>query len=62
MNSEAYMATAPAQDAIEYHQKVFHKSFGDDLSPYQGWPDDEKDKLWNDLYASMFIRISLANY
>ena len=43
---------APAQGAIEYDTKVFYKSFGDDLSPYQGWPDDEKDKLWDALYAS----------
>ncbi len=36
---------------------VFQQAFGDDagnLSPYQGWPDDERDKLWEDMYTSEF--------
>lgn len=27
-------------------------AFLKDESPYQGWPDDAKDQLWQDLYSS----------
>jgi hypothetical protein len=46
---------APARDTIEYEVKVFQKGFLDDTSPYQGWPDDEKDQLWEKLYWSKLI-------
>ncbi|KAM3430086.1 hypothetical protein NHJ13734_007893 [Beauveria thailandica] len=33
-------------------------AFLDDQSPYQGWPDDEKDQLWQDMYSKgMAVRI-----
>ncbi|KAI8626641.1 tat pathway signal sequence [Xylariaceae sp. FL1651] len=34
----------------EYHSVVFSRAFARESTPYQGWPDDEKDKLWRDLY------------
>jgi hypothetical protein len=43
---------APAQEAIKYEAKVFYKAFETELSPYQGWPDDEKDRMWEDMYGS----------
>lgn len=47
---------SPAGEAIRYQDVQFHRAFGDEgsshLSPYQGWPSDEKDKLWKDMYAS----------
>ncbi len=45
-------STAPADESVEYHDVVFNKAFGDNKSPYQGWPDDKKDKLWEDMYSS----------
>lgn len=42
----------PAAEAIEYIPVVFKVAVGRDISPYQGLPNDEKDKLWDELYAS----------
>ncbi|KAK0732542.1 tat pathway signal sequence [Apiosordaria backusii] len=36
---------------VEYVPVRFRRAFGKDLSPYQGWPDDEKDDLWEELYS-----------
>ncbi|XWW94201.1 hypothetical protein V2A60_002143 [Cordyceps javanica] len=32
-------------------------AFQDDQSPYQGWPDDEKDQLWQDMYSNHCIEV-----
>ncbi|KAF2812836.1 uncharacterized protein BDZ99DRAFT_495991 [Mytilinidion resinicola] len=41
---------SPAQDAVHYEIKKFNHGFNDDISPLQGPPSDERDKLWEDLY------------
>ncbi|KAJ6785076.1 hypothetical protein PWT90_08530 [Aphanocladium album] len=55
---------SPASDAVEYVESRFKIAFIKDESPYQGWPDDEKDQLWQDMYSSdeegMAIRIDEA--
>ncbi|UNI23174.1 hypothetical protein JDV02_009009 [Purpureocillium takamizusanense] len=43
-------AYSPANDAVEYIPKIFHNRFDGDISPFQGWPTDESDALWVDLY------------
>ncbi|TQW01129.1 tat pathway signal sequence [Cordyceps javanica] len=49
---------SPASESIENIPRVFRMAFQDDQSPYQGWPDDEKDQLWQDMYSKgMSIRI-----
>jgi len=25
------------------------------VSPYQGWPNEEKDKLWEDMYEGVIL-------
>lgn len=35
---------------IEYEVQTSLDSFGE-RSKYQGWPDDEKDKMWAELYS-----------
>ena len=45
---------APADEAVEYAPKLFHNRFDGDISPYQGWPTDESDALWVDLYDSEY--------
>lgn len=41
---------SPAQDALEYETRVFHESFGKDISIYQQPPSPEVDKAWDELY------------
>ncbi|KAF7865303.1 hypothetical protein EAF04_006280 [Stromatinia cepivora] len=41
---------SPGNQLVEYKLKRFYRSRGDDLSPYQGWPDDDKDRLWLEAY------------
>lgn len=41
---------APANEAVRYRDVTFSAAFGTDISPYQGWPDDHKDEIWEDLY------------
>jgi hypothetical protein len=41
---------APANEAVRYRDVTFAAAFGTDISPYQGWPDDHKDEIWEDLY------------
>ncbi|KAI0862664.1 hypothetical protein F4860DRAFT_512633 [Xylaria cubensis] len=41
----------------------FRRAFGKDLSPYQGFPDDEKDRLWMEMYEKgIAIRITKDEY
>ncbi|KAM3519678.1 hypothetical protein NHJ13051_007334 [Beauveria bassiana] len=52
------MHSAPASEHVEHVPYVFKMAFLDDISPYQGWPDDEKDRLWQDMYSKgMAVRI-----
>ena len=44
---------SPAQDAIEYEVKVFHKGQEDMPSRYQGPASPELDQAWEDLYEGM---------
>lgn len=41
---------SPANSAIEYETKVFLPGVGSERSQYQGYPDDNMDKAWDDLY------------
>ncbi|KAF1954976.1 hypothetical protein CC80DRAFT_448045 [Byssothecium circinans] len=41
---------SPANEAVRYRDVTFAGAFGRDLSPYQGWPDDHKDEIWEDMY------------
>lgn len=47
-------STAPAQDAIHYEVKKFHRGFGDKKTVYQGDPSPEVDKVWKSLYNGRF--------
>ncbi|KAK0652623.1 tat pathway signal sequence [Cercophora newfieldiana] len=50
---------APAAPATEYVPVYFRAGFTGDESPYQGWPNDEKDELWQELYHhGVTLRIS----
>ncbi|KAE8378327.1 hypothetical protein BDV26DRAFT_281127 [Aspergillus bertholletiae] len=42
---------SPVQD-IEFEETRFYRSRGEDKSPYQGWPTDEIDQLWQDSYIN----------
>ncbi|KAK4172809.1 hypothetical protein QBC36DRAFT_361584 [Triangularia setosa] len=55
---------SPVEDVVEYVPVQFHRAFGRDLPPYQGWPDDEKNDLWEALYsygASIHVDENLAS-
>lgn len=39
---------------VQYRPKRFVSGFGQDSSPYQGWPSAEIDALWDSLYYSKF--------
>lgn len=46
----ANTSQAPAHKAIEYKPVVFGEGIFEQQSKYQGWPTDEKDQLWYDLW------------
>ncbi|KAG8408219.1 hypothetical protein J3459_018083 [Metarhizium acridum] len=48
-------STAPAQDAIRYEVKKFHRGFGEQKTIYQGDPSPEVDKIWKSLYNEIGI-------
>ncbi|KJK74826.1 hypothetical protein H634G_09870 [Metarhizium anisopliae BRIP 53293] len=48
-------STAPAQDAIHYEVKKFHRGFGDKKTVYQADPSPEVDKVWMSLYNEIGI-------
>ncbi|KAK5996325.1 hypothetical protein PT974_03080 [Cladobotryum mycophilum] len=50
-----YFIAAPAQDAIEYEVKRFHRGFGDEKTLYQGDPSPDLDKAWKELYDEVSI-------
>lgn len=41
---------APAEEAVKYVPRRFLAAFGKETSPYQGWPTDEQDQMWEDMY------------
>ncbi|KAF3018919.1 hypothetical protein E8E14_010684 [Neopestalotiopsis sp. 37M] len=48
---------SPAASAIEYHDVLFYRGFGDGSqgqSAYQGWPNDYNDRLWDEMYNNGF--------
>lgn len=52
---EAY---SPAERAVDYIPVSFVRAFGmgkEHVSPYQGWPNEEKDKLWEDMYEGVIL-------
>jgi len=44
------------KDEVRYKDIVFKKGFITDMSAYMGWPNDEKDTLWTDLYKCKSLR------
>jgi hypothetical protein len=49
-----FLIIAPAHEAIEYETRSFRRGFQNDTSPYQGWPNDESDALWEEMYSSKY--------
>ncbi|KAF2432523.1 hypothetical protein EJ08DRAFT_121098 [Tothia fuscella] len=47
---------SPAEKLVEYQPRVFSESFEEQRTEYQGVPNDERDKLWLDMYEA-FIAI-----
>jgi hypothetical protein len=49
-------APVPVDEAIEYVPVQFKAGFGDqNPSEYQGWPNDAKDALWEQLSSRMYL-------
>lgn len=46
--------TAPANIAIEYIPELKFRSALFEKTPYMGFPSDETDRLWQDLYNCMW--------
>lgn len=46
---------APANEQVEYVFHQFQRSRGEDKTPFQGWPTDDIDKVWQDSYVRKFI-------
>lgn len=44
------LRVAPASSAIRYKNVLTSSGVQEDLSPYQGPPTEENNKLWDDLY------------
>jgi len=44
---------APAASAIRYKNIRWTAGVADDRTPYQGWPNEENNRLWQDLYDRM---------
>jgi hypothetical protein len=57
--------TAPAAEAIEYHDVVFKRDFGPEarlFSDYAGWPSDDLDQKWDELYYRGFAAIDAESH
>lgn len=52
----------PAEEAVSYVPVTFGVGFGKTISPYQGFPNDETDRLWEDMYACTSSLITLIAY
>jgi len=46
---------SPANSVIQYETKVFLPGVGSLRSQYQGYPDDNMDNAWDDLYKCKLI-------
>lgn len=62
-----WQKVAPAYNEIEYHDVVFKRGFGvhkDSFSEFQGWPNDEIDRLWDESYESgwLLLMSSIPTY
>jgi hypothetical protein len=44
---------APAASVIRYKNIRWTAGVADDRTPYQGWPSDENNRLWQELYDRM---------
>jgi hypothetical protein len=56
------LESAPAQVAVEYETRTFKRGFQNDTTPYQGWPTDEIDTLWEELYSSTSFVTSILSW
>jgi hypothetical protein len=52
---------APANEAVEYETVVFRRGFGTGKSPYQGYPTEAHDALWDDLYQCQLSILWVGN-
>jgi hypothetical protein len=49
---------APVSEMVQYHSvESLSSTRGGTLSPYQGKPDPEKDRLWEGLYNGMIAGV-----
>lgn len=46
---------APARDAVRYETVVFDPGIGSGRTKYQGFPAEENNKAWEDLYQGRLI-------
>lgn len=46
----------PANEVVEYETVVPNEAILNQHTKYQGWPDDEKDRLWAALWMSKSTR------
>lgn len=53
IKSKQLTRVAPASHLIQYERLKFQTAIGNDTSPYQGWPNDEIDARWQDMYNGM---------
>jgi hypothetical protein len=54
MQAELIYSSAPANDVVEWEERVFDDMPGK-WSPYFGTPNDAKDELWDRLYTGTGI-------
>lgn len=40
---------SPLSDLLRYENQIFHTGFKNDLTEYQGAPNDQNEKAWEDL-------------
>ncbi|KID59223.1 hypothetical protein MBR_10650, partial [Metarhizium brunneum ARSEF 3297] len=52
---------SPAEDAVEYVPVLFKLGNSHASSPYQGFPTDETDRLWQELYGDVFHQLHYLN-
>ncbi len=51
-------AAAPAQAAVKYKDVVFAPGIKNFSTPYQGWPNEGNNRLWEELYNSKMLSFS----
>ena len=55
----AYGTSAPANEAVEYEERVFDGGFFTKANEYMGFPTKETDKAWDDLFNCKSLRLLL---